>query len=259
MKTIDTHTHLFLPQFDNDRDEVIQRAIGHGVEKMILPNIDTNTIEPLLHLSKKYPTHCFPSMGIHPSSIKENYHEEINIIENELASNKYYAIGETGIDLYWDKTYFNQQTEVFKLHIEWAKHYQLPLIIHSRNAVEPILNILKQQQDGRLFGVFHSFTGNIGQAREIIKTGFKIGVGGIVTFKNAGIDKLITQLTINDILLETDSPYLAPVPKRGKRNESAYTVYIAEKLAELFNISAEKIIDTTTRNANNLFNLPSNN
>jgi len=255
MMFIDTHTHLFLPHFDGDRDVVVKEAIAQGVEKMIIPNIDTNTIKQVLDLSEKYPGHCYPAMGIHPNSIQALYQDEVKTIEKELASEKYCAVGETGFDLYWDKTYINQQTEVFKLHIEWSIKYGLPLIIHSREAVEPILKILKAYSSSNVSGVFHSFTGTIGQAKEIIDNGFKIGVGGIVTFKNAGIDQLIAQLSLNDIILETDSPYLAPVPKRGKRNESAYLIYIAEKIAEIFDVSTEEVAGITTGNANNLFNL----
>ncbi len=255
MNIIDTHTHLFLPQFDKDRKEVLKRAIDHGVKKMILPNIDEESVEPMLNLTKEFPNNCYPTMGMHPSSINDNYNVQLDKIEKILISGKYYAIGETGIDLYWDKTYKKEQSEAFKRHISWAKKYSLPLIIHSREAVTPLINILSKKEYKDVSGVFHSFTGTAEQAKKIIKLGFKIGVGGIVTFKNAGIDKMVSQLSIDDIILETDAPYLAPVPKRGKRNESAYTIFIAEKIGEIFNISVEKVAEKTNNNAVKLFDL----
>ena len=253
MQLIDTHTHLFLPEFDSDYDQVILNAKENGVVKVLLPNVDSSTLENLLKLSEKYPDYCFPMMGLHPTSVNENYKEELKKVEDWLEKRKFYAIGEIGIDLYWDKTFKTQQEEVFRYQIDLAKKYNLPIVIHARESFNEIFRIMDEVLDEKLKGVFHAFTGSESQAEKIIDWGFKIGIGGIVTFKNSGLDKVVENIDINHIVLETDSPYLAPVPKRGKRNESAFILFIAQKIAGIKNISLEEVAKITTLNAKQLF------
>ncbi len=255
MHLIDTHTHIFLPEFNNDREEVIQNARNSGVDKILLPNVDSTTSESLVNLAEKYPDFCLPMMGLHPTSVHENYKEELKKVDVWLQRKKFYAIGEIGIDLYWDKTFKTQQEEVFRYQVQLAKEYNLPIVIHARESFEEIFKIVGNEIDERLSGIFHAFTGNQKQAEQIIEWGFKIGIGGIVTFKNAGLDQVVENIDINHIVLETDSPYLAPVPKRGKRNESAFIVYVAQKIAEIKNISIEEVARITTHNAKQVFRL----
>ena len=255
MQFIDTHTHLFLPEFDSDRDQVIINAQENGVEKALLPNVDRSTIEHMLNLVDKYPDFCYSMMGLHPTSVQKNYKEELANVESWLNKRKFYAIGEIGIDLYWDKTFKTQQEEAFRYQLDLAKKYNLPVVIHARESFDEIFRILDEVIDEKLNGVFHAFTGNESQAGRIIEWGFKIGIGGIVTFKNSGLDKVVYNIDINNIVLETDSPYLAPVPKRGKRNESSYITYIAQKIAEIKNISLKEVAQITTNNAKQLFRL----
>jgi TatD DNase family protein len=255
MVFIDTHTHLFLPEFDNDRKQVIEDAILRGVDKMLLPNVDSTTVSGLFDVCRQYPQNCFPMIGLHPTSVKESYMADLHHIESVLKIEKVIAIGEIGIDLYWDKTYLKQQQEAFIYQINLAKQYDLPIVIHARESFNEIFDILKLQLDKKLKGVFHSFTGDIKQAEQIIEWGFKLGIGGIVTFKNSGLDKIVEQIDLNHIVLETDSPYLPPVPYRGKRNESAYIVKVAEKIAQIKNCSVEEVAEKTTLNAKSLFNL----
>ncbi len=255
MQLIDTHSHIFLPEFDSDRDEVIFNAKENGVEKILLPNVDDSTTERLMELVSKYPDYCLPMMGLHPTSVKENFKEELEKVENWLTKRKFYAIGEIGIDLYWDKSFKQKQEEAFRSQIELAKKYNLPIVIHARESFDEIFLIMNDVMDEKLNGVFHAFTGNGEQAKQIISWGFKIGIGGIVTFKNSGLDKVVNNIDINHMVLETDSPYLAPVPKRGKRNESAYILYIAQKIAEIKNITIEEVAMITTNNAKQLFGI----
>ncbi|MFO7842618.1 MAG: TatD family hydrolase [Bacteroidales bacterium] len=255
MEFIDTHTHLYLPEFDQDRDPIIKNAIDNNVQKMLLPNVDSTTIKPLIALVKKYPSNCFPMMGLHPTSVQENYKKEMDIIESWLNNERFVAIGEIGMDLYWDKTFKQQQEVVFRRQLGWAKKYKLPVVIHARESFDEIFKIIDEEIDERLTGVFHAFTGDNDQASQIIDWGFKIGIGGIVTFKNAGLDKVIRNIDINHIVLETDSPYLAPVPKRGKRNQSAYVKHIAEKIALIKDVAVEEVARKTTNNAKQLFKL----
>jgi TatD DNase family protein len=255
MQLIDTHTHIFLPEFDSDRDQVIKNAQENGVSQVLLPNVDSTTSESLLKLAEQYPDFCLPMMGLHPTSVDKNYHEELKKVEVLLAKRKFYAIGEIGIDLYWDKTYKSQQEEAFLHQINLAKKYNLPIVIHARESFDEIFRIVEKEMDDNLSGVFHAFTGNEEQANQIVDWGFKIGIGGIVTFKNAGLDKVVNTIDINHIVLETDSPYLAPLPKRGKRNESAYVIYIAQKIAEIKNISTDEVARITTNNAKQIFRL----
>jgi len=254
---IDTHTHLFLDNFDQDIAEVIERAQQKDVRMMLLPHIEKKSTQDLLHLAFRYPGICLPMMGLHPGSVKENYQDELAWVHTNLKNHSFIALGEIGMDLYWDKTFKKEQEIVFRKHLEWAKEYNLPLVIHSRNAIAELLEILSGFPPKTYRGVFHSFTGNIEQANKIIELGFLIGVGGIITFKNSGLDNMASHIQLENILIETDSPYLAPVPFRGKRNESSYLTYVAEKLAILYTCPFEAVEEITTNNAIRLFDLNS--
>lgn len=254
MTIIDTHTHLYAKQFDADRTEMIERAIASGIERFYLPNIDSESIEGMLKLEQQYPNRCFPMMGLHPCSVKENYKEELTIVEKWLEKRPFVAVGEIGIDLYWDKTFFEEQKDAFRTQIKWAKNLNIPIIIHARNALDVIIEIVAEEKDDRLNGIFHCFSGTLEQAKRIMDLGFYMGLGGVLTFKNGGLDKIAVDIPMDYIVLETDAPYLAPKPKRGKRNESAYTLYVAEKLADIKAISLEKVAEQTTINANKVFN-----
>lgn len=256
MHLIDTHTHLFAQQFDEDRLEVVQRALEKGVRQMLLPNIDTNSILPMLDLCAEFPENCFPMIGLHPCDIKENYIEELTFFEEWLQKEKFVAVGEIGIDLYWDKSTLSIQEDAFRRQVELAKKYKLPVAIHVRNSFDEVLSIIDGLNDDNLSGVFHCFTGDEAQANHIINYGgFKLGIGGVVTFKNSGLDKTLRTISIEHLILETDSPYLAPTPYRGKRNESSYVVIIAKKLAEIYGKSLEEIASITTQNAKELFKI----
>jgi TatD DNase family protein len=256
MNLIDTHTHIFLEEFDSDRDKTIARAEENGITKVFLPNVDNTTIQRVLALSKQYPNYCYPLIGLHPTSVKENFMDELNIVTELLEKETFYGIGETGIDLYWDKTFLAQQKESFIFQIELAKKYNLPLIIHVRESFNEVFEIVDQMNDSSLKGIFHCFSGNYEQALKIIEYGgFKLGIGGVVTFKNTGLDKVISQIDLEHLVLETDAPYLAPVPFRGQRNECSYILNIAQKIAEIYKTSVEKVAETTSRNAICLFNL----
>jgi TatD DNase family protein len=252
---VDTHTHLFLPAFNQDREEIVQSAIDSGVNRMLLPDIDSSTTASMISLADAYPDHCLPMAGLHPTSVKDDFSKEIDKIRDLLIQRKFWGIGETGIDLYWDKKYLEQQVESLKIHISLAKEYKLPLIIHCRDSFSEIVDILDNQDIDEVVGIFHAFTGTLEQARKIISYGFKIGIGGIVTFKNSGLDQTLKEIEPIHLVLETDSPYLTPTPHRGKRNESSYLILIAEKLAEIYNRPLEEIAEITTRNANELFGL----
>lgn len=252
----DTHTHLYSEQFENDIDNVIKNAIKNGVSRFFLPNIDASYTEKMLQLAKKYPQQLFPMIGIHPCSIKENYKEELTHVEQLLKKESFCAIGEIGIDLYWDKSFLTQQQEAFCLQIELAKKHNLPFVIHCRDAFNEVFEILDAYNDDKMRGIFHCFTGNLVQANHIINYGdFKIGIGGVVTFKNAGLDKVIEQIEMKNIVLETDAPYLAPVPFRGKRNESAYLLNIAQKIAEIKQLTVDEVAQITTNNSIEIFGI----
>jgi TatD DNase family protein len=252
---IDTHTHLFLNNFDQDINEVIERAREKGVGMMLLPHIDSETSQRMLHLSFRYPGICLAMMGLHPGSVKENYLQELEWVESNLKNHKFVALGEIGMDLYWDKSYRKEQEIVFRKHLDWAGEYNLPLVIHSRNAVDELIAIISEFPSNTFKGVFHSLTGSLEQAQRIIELGFYIGIGGILTFKNSGLDRMVKGIGLENILVETDSPFLAPVPFRGKRNESSYLPYIIQKLAELYGLSFKDVADITTANAIKLFDL----
>lgn len=252
---IDTHSHIYSEEFLHDRDEALQRAYDHGVKKIILPNIDSGSIKHMLDLADGYPHLCYPLMGLHPTSVDEDYKEELQAIEYWLEKRKFYGIGEIGIDLYWDKKFVNEQKEAFRYQIGLAKKYKLPIVIHVRNSFDETLEIVKEEQDGSLRGIFHCFSGEDVEARKVIDLGFLLGIGGVLTFKNSTLDEVVKNIALKDIVLETDAPYLSPVPKRGKRNESAYVVYVAQKIAEIHNISVEKVAEITSANARKLFGI----
>ena len=250
---IDTHTHLYSEEFNEDRTAVINTAISNSVTKLYLPNIDSNSIDGMLQLEKEFPDNCFAMMGLHPCSVKENYLDELTIVKKWLDKRKFIAIGEIGIDLYWDKTFITEQEIAFKNQIDWALEYNYSIVIHCRNAFDEIFTIL-QSYSKLPKGIFHCFSGDVEQAQKILALkNFKLGIGGVVTFKNSGLDKVVETISIEDIVLETDSPYLAPMPYRGKRNESSYITLIAKKVAELKNISIEEVENITTKNANFIF------
>ena len=252
---IDTHSHIYSEDFLHDRDEALERAYDNGVKKIILPNIDSASIRHMLDLSDAYPHFCYPLMGLHPTSVDEDYKEELHAVEYWLEKRKFYGIGEIGIDLYWDKKFKDEQIDAFRHQLRLAKNRKLPVVIHVRNSFDETYQVVKEEQDGTLRGVFHCFTGNRDEAQKIIDLGFFLGIGGVLTFKNSNLDEIIQDIDITNLILETDSPYLAPVPKRGKRNESAYLLYVAQKLADIYKIPFEKVSEITTENARRLFEI----
>jgi TatD DNase family protein len=252
---IDTHAHIYAAEFDEDIGAVVSRAKTAAVSRILMPAIDTETHEKMLLLEKGQPDYCLSMMGLHPCSVKANYQDELKSIQHYIEQRKFVAIGETGLDFYWDLTFKDQQYEAFHLQAKWALQYDLPLVIHSRNSTNECIEVVQQHQNGRLKGVFHCFSGTAEQAKKIVDLGFYLGIGGVLTFKNSGLDKAIADIDLKHIVLETDAPYLAPVPFRGKRNECSYILYVAEKLAELKGVTMEEIDGITTKNAENLFAL----
>jgi TatD DNase family protein len=251
----DTHTHLYATEFDEDRDEMIQRAIDAGVTRFFLPSIDSSFTQSMYDLEQSYPENIFLMMGLHPTHVNENYLEELQHVKQELARRKFVAIGEIGIDLYWDKTFLSQQQEAFSIQIQLAKKYKIPVIIHCRDAFEEIFAIVEQEKSPDLFGIFHCFSGTHEQAVRTISYGMKLGIGGVATFKNGKIDQYLNKIDLEHIVLETDSPYLAPVPYRGKRNESSYLVTILDKLSKLYNRPKQEIAQITTANSKVIFGI----
>ncbi|TDE31316.1 MULTISPECIES: TatD family hydrolase [Flavobacterium] len=251
----DTHTHLYSEEFDQDRNEMIQRAIDAGVSRFFIPAIDSTCTESMYELEKNHPTTVFLMMGLHPTYVKDNYLEELQHVENELAKRKFYAIGEIGIDLYWDKTHLKEQQIAFRRQIQLAKQYKLPIVIHCREAFEAIFEILEEEKSADLFGIFHCFSGTHQQALQAISYNMKLGIGGVVTFKNGKIDQFLNQIDLKHIVLETDSPYLAPIPFRGKRNESGYIVNVVDKLAQIYSLSANEVAAITTENSKAIFGI----
>ena len=249
----DTHAHIYLEEFDADRSDMLARAMEAGVGSIFMPNIDHTSIDRMLELELKSDGVCLPMMGLHPCSVKKDFEKELYQMENWLSKRKFSAIGEMGTDLYWDKTFWEQQQEAFKIQVALAKLYKLPIVIHSRDSLDQTIELVEQLKDENLTGVFHCFTGTEEQAKRIFNLGFYIGVGGVATFKNGGMDKVLPLVDIEKIVLETDSPYLAPVPYRGKRNEPAYIPIIAAKVAELKNISLEEVQVITIKNTAKLF------
>ena len=255
MNLIDTHTHLFSSQIDEDRNQVIHKAIEQGVDKMLLPNINSETVEAMNQLCQDFPQHCYPMMGLHPCDVKENYEQELEIVKSHLDKGDYVAVGEIGIDLYWDKSTLDIQKKAFLQQLIWAKEYDLPVAIHIRESFDVIFEVIKEVNDQNLRGVFHCFTGTEEQGQKAIDMGFMLGIGGVVTFKNSGLDKTLKELPLEYLLLETDSPYLAPRPHIGQRNESSYILLIAQKLAEIYEGNIEEVARITTQNAKTLFKL----
>lgn len=251
----DTHTHLYSEEFDVDRNEMMQRAIDNGVTRFFVPAIDSNYTQSMYDLERDYPENVFLMMGLHPTYVKDNYLEELQHVESELTKRKFVAIGEIGIDLYWDKTHLKEQQYAFRKQIQLAKQYKLPIVIHCREAFDEIFEILEEEKSPELFGIFHCFTGTYEQALMAISYNMKLGIGGVVTFKNGKIDQFLHQIDLEHIVLETDSPYLAPIPFRGKRNESSYLTNIAEKLGQIYRLSANEIATATTYNSKKIFGI----
>lgn len=252
---IDTHAHIYSEEFIDDIDEVVQHAYDNDIKKIILPNIDSASIKRLTDLSDAYPHLLYPLMGLHPTSVSADFKEELQAIEYWVGKRKFYGIGETGIDLYWDRTYIKEQKEAFRFQIKLAKSKQLPIVIHTRESFDEVYEIINSEQNGNLRGIFHCFSGDQGEAQKIIDIGFFLGIGGLITFKNNTLTDVIRSIPIESIVLETDSPYMAPVPKRGRRNESAYLVYVAQKIAEIYDIPVDEVAKITTHNARNLFGI----
>lgn len=251
----DTHTHLYSEQFDDDREEIVQNAIAKNIKRFFIPAIDSTYYPAMFALEKKFPDNIFLMAGLHPTHVKENYLEELQVVTKLLKERKFWAIGEIGIDLYWDKTFLKQQQDVFKKQIRLAKKYKLPIVIHCRDAFDEIFEILEEEHDDRLYGIFHCFTGTIEQARRAIAYNMKLGIGGVVTFKNGKIDKFLNEIPIEHIVLETDAPYLAPAPYRGKRNESSYLTYVVDKLVAIYDLLPEDIARITTQNSKEVFGI----
>ena len=252
---IDTHSHIYLPEFSDDLGQVLSRAENEQVKLILMPAIDNMTHLSMLETEAQYPEKCLSMMGLHPCSVKEGYMQELKIVEGYFEKRRFVAVGETGLDFYWDRTFTKEQYESFQIQIELAKQYEIPVVIHSRNSIDECIKVIRENQQGNLKGVFHCFSGNENQAKEVIDLGFYLGIGGVVTFKNSGLDKVMADIDIKNIVLETDAPYLAPVPFRGKRNECSYLKYVVEKLAEIKNVAKEEIANITTKNAKELFNI----
>jgi TatD DNase family protein len=253
MTLVDTHSHIYVPEFDNDRIQMLERAEKEGVGKILLPAIDAATHEQMLRVENENSGKCFSMMGVHPCSIKDDYQAELKIARDYLDQRKFIAVGEIGLDFYWDKTFSEQQYLAFHEQIEWALHFDLPIVIHSRNSTDECIKVVTEHQKGKLRGVFHCFSGNLLLAQQVIDLGFYLGIGGVLTFKNSGLDAVMGNINLENILLETDAPYLAPVPFRGKRNEPSYLKYVVEKLSTIKNISMDGVASITTVNAEKLF------
>ena len=252
---IDTHAHIYSEEFNDDIDEVSTRAYDSDVRKVILPNIDSSSVKKMLDLADQYPQICYPLMGLHPASVGEDYQEELELVEFWLRKRKFYGIGEIGIDLYWDRSYLKEQQDAFRHQIKLAKSHQLPIVIHLRDSFEETYSIVKEEQDGNLKGIFHCFTGNEEEAQKITDLGFTLGIGGVVTFKNSTLSDVLKNVSLKNLVIETDAPYLTPMPKRGKRNESAYLAYVAQAVAKVYDISVNEVAEITTENARNLFGI----
>ena len=251
----DTHTHLYSESFDEDRDEMIQRAIDANVERFFIPAIDSTYVDRMYDLEKSFPDHVHLMMGLHPTHVQENYKSELQFIENQFQQRDFIAVGEIGIDLYWDKSTLEIQQEAFRYQIQLAKKYKLPIVIHCREAFDEVFEILEEEKGEDLFGIFHCFTGTLEHAKKAISYNLKLGIGGVVTFKNGKIDKFLAEIPLKHIVLETDAPYLAPTPFRGKRNESSYIINVVEKFAEIYNMSLAEIAEITTQNSKDIFGI----
>lgn len=252
---IDTHAHLYAREFDSDRDDVLKRAKENGIDQILLPNIDSSSIKPLKSLMVQYPNYCLGMMGLHPCSVKADYEEQLATIEEELRAGTYIAVGEIGLDYHWDTTYKEEQKEAFRRQMEWAKELNKPIAIHTRSSFEDAITLVEQAQDGNLRGVFHCFGGTVEEGKRIMEAGFYLGIGGVATFKKSSHAEVLPELGIERIILETDAPYLSPVPYRGKRNESAYVPLVAEKLATIYESPLSAIASITSANARSLFEI----
>jgi TatD DNase family protein len=253
MVLIDTHCHIYLEEFDPDRSKVVSEAEKEGVSRILMPAIDSKSHQNMLQIETQYAGKCYSMMGLHPGSVNANWQPEMEIVEKYLEKRRFYALGEIGLDFYWDLTYKNEQFEVFRRQIDLALKYSIPIVIHSRNSIEECIQMVAEYKNKNLRGIFHCFTGTLEQANRITDLGFYLGIGGVVTFKNSGLDKVMENVNLDDVVLETDAPYLAPVPFRGKRNECSYIKYVAQKLAEIKKISVEKVAEATTINAEKIF------
>jgi TatD DNase family protein len=251
----DTHTHLYSEQFNDDRNEMVQRALDLGVSRFFIPAIDSTYLDAMLDLEKTFPAHIFLMMGLHPTHVNENVAEELAFVKKWLDTRNFYAVGEIGIDLYWDKTFLKQQQQAFKTQIQWAKEKKLPIVIHCRDAFDEIFEVLEGEKDEKLFGIFHCFSGNLEQAKKAISYNMKLGIGGVVTFKNGKIDQFLGEIPIENIVLETDAPYLAPTPFRGKRNESSYITKVLDKLVDIYHLTPQEIASITTQNSKDVFGI----
>ena len=255
MTITDTHTHLYSEAFDDDRTEVIERALAAGVSRFFIPAIDSTYTKAMYALEASYPDNMFLMMGLHPTHVKDNYLEELEHVKEQLASRKFVAIGEIGIDLFWDQSRLKEQQDMFRSQIQLAKQYELPIVIHCRDAFDEVFEILEEEKGPDLFGIFHCFTGTLEQAQLAISYNMKLGIGGVVTFKNGKIDQFLNQIDLTHIVLETDAPYLSPVPYRGKRNESSYILNVLEKLSDIYGVSNDYIAEITTKNSKAVFKL----
>ncbi|MGZ8510520.1 MAG: TatD family hydrolase [Chitinophagaceae bacterium] len=255
MNWVDSHAHIYSSEFDNDRAAAIERAKEAGISRILMPAIDSSTHGNMLQVESEFPATCLSMMGLHPCSIAGNYEEELRIAEQYLFQRKFLAIGEIGLDFYWDVSFKDQQYAAFHRQLEWALHYDIPVSIHSRNATDECIEVIREHQQGRLKGVFHCFSGSLEQARQLTGLGFYLGIGGVLTFKNSGLDKVVKDVDPGHLILETDAPYLAPVPFRGKRNECSYIPYIGQKLADLKELPVDIIAQITTANTEKLFGL----
>ncbi len=253
MQFIDTHSHIYLDAFDDDIEAVIERAKGIGLTAILLPNIDSESIGPMNRLTAQHPQFLFPMIGLHPTSVKENFRDELQIVRKELESGNYLAVGEIGIDLYWDKSFRHEQMDSFALQINWAQEFNLPFVIHCREAFPEVFEVLDQLRQAPYRGIFHAFTGTVEQAHRAIDLGFLLGIGGVLSYKNAGLAEVIQQIPLEHLVLETDAPYLPPVPHRGKRNEPAFILHTAEKLALIHQTDLIQVANITTQNAQTLF------
>jgi TatD DNase family protein len=255
MLLTDTHTHLYYEPDGEKRAALMQRCADNHINRLFLPNVDAISVAKVFDLSAAYPANCFPMLGLHPCSVKEDWEQELDTVMNAHNGHKIYAVGEIGIDLYWDKTFLKEQVQAFEKQIAWAKSLKLPIVIHCRDAFNEVFEVLQQQQDENLRGIFHCFTGTLEQGNKVIELGFYLGIGGVLTYKNAGLDKILPQFDLKHIVLETDSPYLTPVPFRGKPNESSYLIYVAQKVAELYQTSIETVAAITTENSKQVFGI----
>ena len=250
---IDSHAHIYLSQFKEDLPDILEQSQQEGVTRIYMPNIDHTSIDDMMEVEQQYSESCFAMMGLHPCSVKKGFEKELYIVEEWLAKRKFVAVGEIGTDLYWDKTFWEHQQEAFRVQVEWAKQYNLPVVIHCRDSINETIELVEQLKDDSLTGVFHCFSGDLDQAQRIINMGFVLGIGGVATFKNGGLDKVIPDVSLDHLVLETDSPYLAPVPHRGKRNEPAYIPLVAKKIASLKQVGLDEVAAKTTLNSLKLF------